>query len=141
MHTCAKMCRILQRGIYRLKLNIDLWKCSVVFFVLVLLYGAWFLYKKTVTQLIILLILLTVSCVFYTYCNKRITLPEGYTVIQARRFYRSCLKAGLNSRRKLDDNEDILQEIVKKYDFAANLTSDALWKLYCDGRAADNLPK
>ena len=117
--------------------KINLWKSSVAFFFIVLLYALWFLYKKTLPSLIILLILIAVAGTFYWYCTKRITLPEGYTAVQAQRFYRSCIAAGLNSRRKMAENEALLQSVVKKHDFAGEMDADALWTLFCNGRAAE----
>ena len=117
--------------------KISLWKCSVVFFFIVLLYALWFLYKKTLPVLIVLLVLTAAASVFYVICTKRITLPAGYTAVQAQRFYRGCTAKGLTSRRKMAENEALLQSVVRKYDFAGEMDPDALWELYCDGRAVD----
>lgn len=118
--------------------KINLWKSSVVFFFIVLLYALWFLYKKTIPSLIVLLILVAAASVFYWYCTKRIILPEGYTAVQAQRFYRSCMNEGLDSRRKMMENEALLQKVAKKHDFAADMAPDALWMLFCNGRAVDS---
>ena len=118
--------------------KINLWKSSVVFFFIVLLYALWFLYKKTLPSLIVLLILVAAGSIFYWYCTKRITLPEGYTAVQAQRFYRSCMAEGLDSRRKMAENEAQLQSVVKKHDFAGEMDPDALWTLFCNGRSVDS---
>ena len=119
--------------------KINLWKCSIGLFVVVGLYAFWFVYKKTLASMLILLVITACASVFYVYCNRRITLPEGYTVVQARRFYRACMAEGLNSRRKLTEDEAVLQRIVGQHECAAGMDEEALWKLYCDGRAADSL--
>ena len=121
--------------------KINLWKISVVFFFIVLLYALWFLYKKTLPSLIVLLILVAAAGIFYWYCTKRITLPEGYTAVQAQRFYRSCMDEGLDSRRKMMENNALLQNVVKKHDFTGDMDPDALWTLFCNGRAVNSSVK
>ena len=118
--------------------KITLWKCSVACFVLTFLYGLWFVNKKTIPSLILLLILITGASIFYVLCSRRITLPGGYTAIQAQRFYRSCIDAGLDSRRKLTENEALLQSVLQKYDFAQKMDSNAVWELFCNGRSIDD---
>lgn len=124
-----------------MKTDIRLWRFSVGFFVAVFIYGAWFVYKKTVAHMIVLVILTAVSCALYVYARKRITLPEGYTVLQAKRFYRDCTAEGLTSRRRMAENPAVLKRIVKRHEYAVGFDEDAIWKLYCCGRAEEDAVK
>lgn len=121
-----------------MKNEIKKWKLSVVLLAFAGVYGMWFIYTKTVSSLIILLILLTAASVYFHYCTKLITLPGGYTVIQAQRFYKECVSRGLNSRNKLRENPELAREIAGKFDFAGGLDDDALGQLYIDGKAVES---
>ena len=121
-----------------MKTKIKRWKISALLLFLSSVYGLYFIYAKSIPRLIILFLLLTASGIYFYYCTKQITLPGGYTAVQAQRFYRACSERGFKSRNALRENEDLLKEIAKKYDFAANLDTEGLLRLYSDGRSVDS---
>ena len=120
-----------------MKLKIYLWFVSVGFFLIVFFDGLWFMYKKTIADLIILLVLTAAACAFYIISSKMIKMPGGYTAVQAHRFYKSCTKEGITKKKLLKENRELLEPVLKKHNFAKDMDKDMLSKLFSDGHSIE----
>jgi len=106
--------------------------------VVVMLYGFWFIYTKTIIAMAILVVLVVLFCILYSCCIRRTTLSEGYTLIQAFLFYRKCKQIGVDSSDPTEKNIEILRRITKDQGFTKDLDEEGLQKLYQIGKEVDS---
>ena len=110
----------------------------LVFSCAVLICGVWFLYVKTIISMVVLAVMMVALFVWYSYCAKIVTLPEGYNIFQALMFYKSCVKTGINSLDDAKKNQDLLKDILDEQGITDVSDMEALWKLYCDGQEVNS---
>ena len=113
----------------------------LTFSFIILLCCIWFTHVKTMFSMVILLVLMVAWIIFYIPCIKMMTLPEGYTIIQAVVFYRKCVKKGFDSLSKIKKNRYFLKQFLQKKGITTVQDVEGLWKLYCDGKEIDSLFK
>lgn len=112
-----------------------------VFSIIVMLCGLFFIFDKTIVSMLVFIILMTILFLCYPYCIKEITLPEGYTILQALSFYRKCVKAGINSNNYTVKRYKVLKSISKEIGITISSDEKTLWKLYCNGKEIDSIIK
>lgn len=113
----------------------------LAFSFIILLCCIWFTYAKTIFSMIILFALIIVWLILYLPCIKAMTLPEGYTILQAVMFYRKCVKKGIYSydQIKIKRNRLFLKHYLQKKGIETDLDVNGLWKMYCDGKEVCSL--
>lgn len=91
-----------------------IWFASVAILIIDLLaYCEFIMGRKTVTKMIIDLIMLGVGVALQFYARKKLTYKEGYTAIQALWFYMKCKKAGITTQKDIFNNMEKITEFAK----------------------------
>ena len=107
--------------------------CTIV----ALLYGFRFIYVKDITSMLISTVLIFLMCIMYSYCVKKTTFSEGYTLVQALLFYRCCLKNNVKASDINDGNLEMLLRIAKEKNITSNMDKTILLSMYHRGEEAD----
>ena len=74
--------------------------------------------------------------VLYRISTKKITFEEGYNLLQAISFYVECKSIKTNDRETDKEN---MRKIASKYEYARNLSSKELDKMYQAGHKYEKL--
>ena len=108
-----------------------------VFSFITMVTGLWLILDKTVVSMLVFIILMVILFFYYSYCIREITLPEGYTILQALLFYRKCVKLGIDSYSSDVKKYKLLKRISKEKNIFISMDEKKLWKLFFDGKEID----
>lgn len=114
--------------------NIKLWYLSFVpLVVATILFVICFLFEYLILYVFLLLIF-ALFVVVFQYTTKKITLKDGFTLVQAKNFYKACKKAKITFDGSLNGNEAKVFKLAKKYDYSKDLTKEQVLTLFEIGK-------
>lgn len=108
---------------------------SILFLILTLFFIVLFLFHRATADFILFLVSLTVYLLFTHICSKALQCEDGYSIVQAIRYYRACEYAGYRGSNKKKD-VDILNKTAKNRDILENAESKDLKHCFEIGREA-----
>lgn len=117
---------------------IYLWALSFVILFVAFVFFVRFAFDPTTIHAICLAVPIICFCVVYRIADKKLMLPEGYSVIQAIAFYRSASKIdGKNYNASQLGKK--LRNAAKSRDFAKDKSDAELLTLYKQGKELSEL--
>ncbi len=112
-----------------------LWIFSVLLFAVYFVGIFAFMNGFEIIKIILYFAFLLVAVVLFTISNKKLTYPEGYTLIQAAVLYIKCKKNGLVNLKDYDRNAEKAEEIFSNIAWAENLSAQKKRQAFARGRA------
>lgn len=94
----------------------------------IILFGFCFIFESNIIYYIIMFMFFVAFVRLYLKANKRITLSDGYTLIQAMSFFKACNKKNLQP----SDSENIkeLMKLANELEYACELSEEQVITLY-----------
>lgn len=105
---------------------INMWYCSIVCISLGLIAFVVGMYAKNLYCWSFCAVMFICFTALFIFSNKKLTLEQGYTVIQAMTFYKECKKAGIKKNYKAETALDV----ASKLDFTKNMTETQVREIY-----------
>lgn len=107
-----------------------LWYFSILSYCFSLIPFFKFMYDLREANLFKVLFFIAFSTILYIIGTKKITLPQGYTIIQSMSFYKACKKAELGKPEQCKKHTRKFKEIAESFDFAKELNQEELITMY-----------
>lgn len=97
----------------------------------IILFGFCFMFESNLLLYIIMFLFFGLFVILYIKANKKITLSDGYTMIQAMSFFKTCNKKNLHP----SDSENVKEmlKLAEKLEYSCELSEEQVIALYKTG--------